>query len=241
MFPRNQHTTAKRLMAASLCAAGVAFGGTYADPVAPPTTAPASGYWSWFAGGSVGYLLDYETEMYHAHLGTEYHAPSGLSHGFFLEVGYAEGLESQFATTVTGDFVPETGGPTILETGTAAFDGEVEFIPVTFNYKLEGCFTDTFKWYVGAGIGAAFVDADYSLAITGAFPAIGRRLSDDDTVFAGQIFAGVVWEATENFELYSGARWIYVDDPELSDTFTGASLDVEIDDVLIEGGFRFNF
>ena len=89
--------------------------------------------------------------------------------------------------------------------------------------------------------GASFVDADYSLAITGAFPTIGRRFSDDDVVFTGQVFAGIVWEATENFELYTGVRYIYVDDPEFSDTFTGSALNVELDDYLVEGGFRFNF
>jgi opacity protein-like surface antigen len=205
--------------------------------MAPP------GHWSWFAGGSIGYLLDNETEMYHIHLGTEYHAPSGLSHGFFLEVGYAEGLDSQFAGNVSGNFENEAPD---LEPGFATFNGDLEFMPVTFNYKLEGCFTDTFKWYVGAGIGAAFVDADYTATVTPVpggplFAPIGRSFSEDDTVFAAQIFAGVAWEATENFELYGGARYIYIDDPELSDTFTSAVIDVEIDDFLLEAGFRFNF
>ena len=233
-----KHSTVGSLLAASLCTASVALGGAEPPAPAPMTTAPESGMWNWFAGASIGYLLDYETEMYHAHLGLEYHAPSGLSHGFFLEAGYAEGLESQWARTVVGEF---NGSPTALETGLASFDGEVEFIPVTLNYKLEGCFTDSLKWYVGLGAGASFVDADYSLAITGAFPTIGRRFSDDDVVFTGQVFAGIVWEATESFEIYSGVRYIYVDDPEFNDTFTGSALNVELDDYLVEGGFRFNF
>ena len=146
----------RRLIALSVVAsAATAFGGTEPAPVM--TTAPQeSGHWNWFAGGSIGYLLDYETEIYHIHLGTEYHSPSGYSHGFFLEVGYAEGLESQFAGSVSGDFDPQLPG---LEPGTAAFDGEIEVIPVTLNYKLEGCLADNFKWYVGAGLGAASVDA----------------------------------------------------------------------------------
>lgn len=230
------------LLAASVCAASTALAGSYSEPAAPPPVTSDKvadvGTWNWFAGASIGYLLDYETEMYHAHIGREYHSPSGLSHGFFLEAGYAEGLDNQWATTVTGDF---DGSPTALETGLASFDGEVEFIPVTFNYKLEGCFTDSFKWYVGLGAGASFVDADYSLAITGAFPTIGRRFSDDDVVFTGQVFAGIVWEATDNFEIYSGLRYIYVDDPEFSDVFTGTALNVELEDYLAEAGFRFNF
>lgn len=233
------------MLAVSWCTASSALAGTYSEPAGPPPVysdkSAGTGSWNWFAGGSIGYLLDYETEMFHAHIGREYQSPSGLSHGFFLEAGYAEGLESQWATPVTGDFLPETGGQPILENGIASFDGEVEFIPVTFNYKLEGCITDRLKWYAGLGAGVSFVDADYSLAITGAFPTIGRRFSDDDTVFTGQAFAGIIWEATDSFELYTGLRYIYVDDPEFSDTFTGSLLNVELDDYLVEGGFRFNF
>jgi hypothetical protein len=236
-----QHNTVRNLLVVSLSAATVAFGGTEPVAPAPMTSAPESGMWNWFAGASIGYLLDYETEMYHAHIGKEYHAPSGLSHGFFLEVGYAEGLDSQWATPVTGDFFPDTRGEPLFEDGFATFDGEVEFIPVTLNYKLEGCIAGDFKWYAGLGLGASFVDADYSLAIVGKFPTIGRRFSDDDVVFTGQAFAGVVWEATESFEIYSGLRYIYVDDPEFSDVFTGSALDVELEDYLVEGGFRFNF
>lgn len=232
----------KGLLAVSSCAASTALAGTYSEPAGPPPVysdkSAGTGSWNWFAGGSIGYLLDYETEMFHAHIGREYQSPSGFSHGFFLEAGYAEGLESQWARTVVGEF---NGSPTALETGLASFDGEVEFIPVTFNYKLEGCITDSLKWYAGLGAGASFVDADYSLAITGAFPTIGRRFSDDDVVFTGQVFAGIVWEATDNFELYTGLRYIYVDDPEFNDTFTGSALNVELDDYLVEGGFRFNF
>lgn len=235
-------TMLKGLLAVSSCAASTALAGTYSEPAGPPPVysdkSAGTGSWNWFAGGSIGYLLDYETEMFHAHIGREYQSPSGFSHGFFLEAGYAEGLESQWARTVVGEF---NGSPTALETGLASFDGEVEFIPVTFNYKLEGCITNSLKWYAGLGAGASFVDADYSLAITGAFPTIGRRFSDDDVVFTGQVFAGIVWEATDNFELYTGLRYIYVDDPEFNDTFTGSALNVELDDYLVEGGFRFNF
>lgn len=246
MKTTHRHTTVRNLLAVSICAASAALGGTESVAPAPMAPAPESGMWNWFAGASIGYLLDYETEMYHGHIGMEYNSPSGLSHGFFLEVGYAEGLENQWARTVVGDFDNNETGPRGitgpgLETGLATFDGEVEFIPVTLNYKLEGCIAGDFKWYVGLGAGVSFVDADYSLAITGAFPTIGRRFSDDDVVFTGQAFAGVVWEATDSFEIYSGLRYIYVDDPEFSDAFTGSALNVELDDYLVEGGFRFNF
>lgn len=233
------HLSAKRILAVSACAVTTAFGGT-SEPMTsvPMTSAPESSLLTWFAGASVGYLVDYENEMYHVHLGRDFLTSGSLTHSAFLEVGYAEGLESQSARSISGDF---DNVPATIETGIASFDGEVEFIPVTLNYKLEGTITNSLKWYVGAGVGASFVDADYSLAITGAFPAIGRRFSDDDLVFTGQVFAGIVWEATESFELYSGLRYIYVDDPEFSSVLPGTAIDVELDDYLVEGGFRFNF
>jgi len=229
----------RKPLIAILLAGGTAFAGSTPKEVIAP--APEPSLWQWFAGGSVGYLVDAEEAMYHLHLGVDFPRSGSLTHSLFLEVGYTEGLETQFATSVTGDFAPDTGEVPILETGTASFDGEVEVVPLTFNYKLEGPITERVNWYVGAGVGAAFIDADYSLAITGAFPGIGRRFSTDDTVFAGQLFAGLVWEVTECCEIYGGARYIYLDDPEFSDNFTGLTPDVELDDALVEAGFRYNF
>jgi hypothetical protein len=57
-------------------------------------SAPAeSGVWSWFAGASIGYLFDYEEEMFHGHLGVD--TPwnwGGWRSAFFLEIGFFTGL-----------------------------------------------------------------------------------------------------------------------------------------------------
>lgn len=224
---------------AFLLAGGIAFAGNSSKEVIPP--APEPTLWQWFAGGSGGYLTDFEDAMYHVHLGADFRRSESLTHSWFLEAGYAEGLETRVGRAVVGDFVPETAGQVVLEDGLGTFSGELEMVPVTLNYKLEGVIRDRWNWYVGAGAGAAFVDADYRLSVTGEFPPFEERFSDDDTVFAGQVFAGLVWNASDQVELYSGVRYLWFDDPEFSEAATDSVLEVELDDFLVEGGFRYNF
>jgi hypothetical protein len=250
MTARHKHNTLSRLLAVSLGAGSVAFAGTeaYVAPASAPS-APASGsLWNWFAGASIGYLIDAETEMYHGHVGVDFSSNGTLTHSLFLEVGYAEGLDVSYTNVVTGNFGgngtgPRGNGPGPgLDTGLLALNGQLEVIPVTFNYKVEGCITGNLMWYAGLGLGFGYVDASYTGTLTGpTFPAVGRSFSENDTVFTGQVFAGLLWQATESFEVYTGLRYIYVDDPELSDAITGAALDVQLDDYLAELGFRFNF
>jgi hypothetical protein len=239
----------KHIPFASLLLASAAFAGTEVAPAPMPPAAEPS-LWSWFVGGSVGYLLDSEEWLYTAHVGAEVQGGSGLSHAFYLEGGYAEWDEEDKWALPDGEWDGIQG----LETD-AVLDltAELEIIPVTFNYKLEGAFSDTLKWYVGAGAGVAFVDFGVDGRIYG--DVTGRtydnfnRISDDDTVFAGQVFAGLIWEVSDCFEVFGGVRYIYVDDPEFKfeiETADGrvteeVDTDVELDDVLIEAGCRFTF
>lgn len=104
------------------------------------------------------------------------------------------------------------------------FGSDIDIVPVTVNYKHEFMFTDSFGFYLGLGAGAANVDVT-----TGPF-------SDDDWTFTAQAFAGVVYNVTPNFEIYAGARYIWLDDVDLG----GASFD-DLDDVGVGAGLRFNF
>lgn len=198
-------------------------GDTYVESsskgVMMPPPPPACG-WNWFAGGSVGTLLDFEEEMYTLHFGSEYGCQGGLdTHALFLEVGYTEG---DFG------FNPQTVGTAIPF---ADIDGDI--IPVTLNYKYERNLGGAFNIYAGAGAGVAFVDVDASFG--------GPSTSFDDTVFYGHVFAGVTYNFNPSFELYAGARYIFMDDPDL----TGSGILDEAfsldGDVLIELGARYNF
>jgi opacity protein-like surface antigen len=101
---------------------------------------------------------------------------------------------------------------------------DVDVVPVTLNYKHEFMFTDAFGLYVGLGAGASGVDVSAGF------------LEDDDWVFTAQAFAGLVYNATPNFEIYAGARYMWLDDVSLF----GANID-DLDDVGVGAGIRFNF
>jgi opacity protein-like surface antigen len=152
---------------------------------------------AWFAGGSVGYLIDSEEALYTLHLGTTFAQSGPLSHSLFAEVGYSEVDESPV---------------------------ELEFIPVTLNYKLDYQFGGGFSFYAGVGAGAAFQDVE----VFGA--------SDDSVEFMAQAFAGIGYDISESFQIYGGARYIWIDDTEL----LGVSVDSG-DDVALEIGARFRF
>lgn len=191
-------------------------------PVPAPVPAEPS-LWSWFAGASAGYLLDFEEPMYHLHAGVD--TPwtiGGFNVALFGEIGYTEKDDSESIRY----FDPNFTAPVLI---TETFDLDIEIIPLTFNIKLERPIANNLNFYVGAGVGAAFIDMDVSSSL-------GGSASEDDTVFAAQIFAGLAYNVSASFEIYGGARWIYLDDAE----FGGIDVDLG-DDFLVEGGLRFNF
>jgi len=92
-----------------------------------------------------------------------------------------------------------------------------------FNYRGE---MTGLGWvpYFGAGLG--FANADVSVGF----------LSDDDTVFAAQAFAGMKYNFTPAAAVTLGARYIWMDDVKIFG-FTGDS----VDDVALEVNFSFRF
>lgn len=188
--------------------------------IPPPEPAPQ---WNWFAGASAGYLVDFEEGMYHGHIGVDFPTRGAYQHSLFAEVGWTE-TDENFTDSVTEDRV----------------NSELDILPVTLNYKFERQFACGLNAYIGAGVGVAFVD--YEATIRNLTPVVVRN-SGDDTVFAAQIFAGLGYDVTENFEVYGGARWIYLDDANTGSfapaTRPGAT--AFDDDVLIEAGLRYNF
>lgn len=101
---------------------------------------------------------------------------------------------------------------------------DLDIVPITLNYKYEWMFNDRFGLYAGVGAGASNVDVNVGF------------ISDDDWTLTAQAFAGLVYNVSENFEIYGGARYLWIDDPDLF----GANLD-KLDDVGAGVGIRFNF
>lgn len=192
-------------------------GTTSSKSVIEPT--PPADIWTWFAGGSVGYLFDYEEPIYSLHAGVD--TPwqvAGWNVALFAEIAYTEPDDS---TTILD---PSQTFPTGVD-----LDSELEIIPLTANIKFERQLGSGFSAYVGAGVGVAFVDIDLH-ADLGIGPDLDE--SDSDTVFAAQVFAGVVYNFTEQAELYTGLKWLYLDDADNFDLG---------DDFAAELGFRWNF
>ncbi len=221
------------------------FAGTSAKEVVPPPPAPDPCLFTWFAGGSVGYLTEFEEPMYTLHVGTDTcWNLGGWDVALFLEIGYTE----------KDDSWSNRGGNTTLPPNLNDFDGDLDDIedflddfaaagfgssgydldimPITFNAKLERPLAGNLSAYFGGGLGMALVDFS---ADAGPFD-----FDDSDWVFVGQLFAGLNYNFTPSCEMYGGVRWIYFDDADLSDGGTDLDLDLD-DDFLFELGVRYNF
>ena len=241
----------KKLFAISLLASLPAFAGTPTQVASEP--APQSDIWTWFAGGSVGYLTNLEEAMYTGHVGVD--TPwklAGFDIALFGEIGYTQKDESWSSVSRTsstsGNVNPFPGGSNsignaedYLGNKTTRLQGptsyELDILPITANIKFERAITGNLNAYFGAGLGAAYVDFS-------AHAPIGN-FSQTDWVFAGQVFAGVTYNVNQHFEIFSGARWIYLDDLDVSGKGVGGkkysgSVDIG-DDFLFELGARYNF
>lgn len=227
------------LMAGLTLATAVQAGSDYSakgQEVTPSPAAPC--HWTWFAGGSIGYLTEANEEMYTLHAGAEYRsrANNNISHALYLEVGFTN-LEDSGFRSLAG---PRSG----------EFETDVDIIPLTLNYKFEDALTDRINWFAGVGAGVAFSDADVKLTRRNGSV---NKDSEDDTVYFGHIFAGLTYDVNDSFEIFLGARYIFMEDTNFninlgggnpannaaSDVLRGGS-DIN-DDVLIELGARFNF
>ena len=222
-----------------------AFAGTpvvSSKEVVPPPADPC--LFTWFAGGSVGYLTEFEEPMYHLHVGTDTcWSLGGWNIAFFGEIGYTDKDESYRPRETSfpplevdnGDSLDldELGtflGSLANQYGPTSYD--LRIIPITANIKFEREIATNLGVYVGAGIGAANVDLEVKVR--------PNTYSDDDWVFVAQAFAGLVYNVTPAFEVYGGARYIYFGDADLSDGGYGGTLELD-DDVLLELGARYNF
>lgn len=197
--------------------------------------------WSWVAGGSIGYVENWDEEIYTLHLGREYICPDKeCNHAFYLEVGYTE-TEFSKDPLPTANASPFHSGPVKNVDSFLSYDLDIEIIPVTLNYKYECSLGEKINWYAGAGAGVAFVDADFTTQEAGD-AAIDN--DDDDTVFFAHIFAGVVYNINPAWETFCGARLLFMDDPDFNADLQFHEIDqlATVDgNFMFELGARFNW
>ena len=220
----------KTFLLLPLLLAAPVFAGTSAKQVVAPAPDPC--LTTWFAGASVGYLVELEEPMYNAHFGVTNSCwkvgPGTIS--LFAEVGYTS---HDWSWSSRGYFDDNEGR--IKETI------DLTIVPITANIKFDFPIANNLNFYIGGGLGVAWMDVDSDFRAGG----FSSHDSDSDWVFTAQIFAGLSYSVTTNCEIYGGARWIYYADP----TFFGTSVDLgdlpntgDIgSDWLFELGVRFKF
>jgi hypothetical protein len=183
-------------------------------------------------GGFSGDDLDFN--MYTLHVGRSWGSGFyGFATSVYLEVGYLNGdTNVSYDGPLDGIDPGDLGdvGDEVLEAledldkirNNPGID--IDIIPVTLNFMAERNLVGGLGIYVGAGAGYAFTDTEV----------FGE--SDTDGGFIAQASAGLVYNFTENFELFGGARWMYLDSLEFGDS------ELELDDAFAwEIGARVNF
>jgi len=221
--------TASTLSAMS--AAAIA-GSTAAPMIAP--AAPTLG--GWFVGATYGQLEtgadigtfqdynqapasgsysvdDIDFDLYTLQIGRDLDMPVlGFDMAAYLEIGMA------------------TGDGTVRYDGSGSYsDLELQLIPITINVKLERAVFGAVSAYLTSGVGYVFSEAEYS----------DGDNSTTDGGFYAQASAGLTYHVNEKFEVFGGARWMYLDDVEFGgDEDFSVNLD---DNFAWEVGARYNF
>ena len=218
--------TALTIMTGLALAASAQAGEDYSAKAPTPVPAPDPCLWTWFAGGSGGYVDDIDNDMYTLHVGAEYKCPgSESSHAIFLEVGWTSWSESDLFDDMY-DYRYD-------------IDFDYSVVPITINYKYENRLFGAINWYVGAGLGIAISSIDVDL------PGSSFDWDDSETNFFGQAFIGLVWNVSDSFEVFGGARYLYMDGTDKISTDglhdDGDLVGILDNDIFYELGLRFNF
>lgn len=199
-----------------------------------PETAPAQGaaqesyLAGWFAAASFGQIYDIgssvdnvfnvnqdlgdlDMDMYSLQAGRRFtYQQYGLSTALYLEVAYLDGDLD----------INNLGGFVILN----PINVDIDIIPVTLNAMVERNLYAGLGCYLSGGMGYGFTDTEV------------LNQSDTDGGFYAQLAAGLNYKFNERFEMFGGARWVYLDSLEFGDS------SLELDDGFAwEAGFRYNF
>ena len=201
------------LITAASSVAAIAYAGEPA-PMAPMAPVSASCWDGWFAGTTYGQFetdanLDDDSEEIDFDMFT-LHVGRDLDRqvlGCDLSAYLELGI-------ITGDLSDQ------FQSG----DVDFEIVPLTFNLKAERALFGGVKGYITAGIGYAFAQIDAGSESIG------------DGGFYAQASIGLAYDINQNWEIYGGGRWLYLEDLDF-----GIS-DIEVDDAVAwEVGLRYHF
>ena len=232
----------KTMFALASSMTATAFAGSSKEVMAPASApAPSPSLGGWFIGGTYGQLdgvenglsdsidddfgqlgedesvefSDFDFDLYSLHVGRDLGTQVlGCDIAVYLEVAYLTG-DATLKATLFDSF---EGFDNFNE------DFDLDIIPVTLNVKIERNLFGALSVYGTAGLGYAFSDIEVD------------GDSESDGGFYAQASAGLLYNFTESFEAYAGARWLYLDDVGIGDT------DYNLEsDFAWEVGLRYNF
>lgn len=146
------------------------------------------------AGLEAGYLTDNKDAYWAGRVGWEFKADSSLTHQVELEYGYTKHSETNLAPVPLPETIPT--------------NGKTELKVTTINYRAETTAADKLGYYFGAGLGQTRA----SLSLRGSGVPV---ISDSDTAFTVQAFAGLSYKATPNATLHVGVKYLWVGDVTL--------------------------
>lgn len=243
-------TTALIALASSITA--TAFAGSAKETIAPaPEPAPAAPG-GWFIGATYGQLSgvgigggdffeevveneierpiygdesvemgDFDFDLFSLHIGRDLGTKFlGCDVAAYLEVAYLTG-DATLSSYLYQSMMPQA----VANKGYSSETFDLDIIPVTLNVKLERSIFGALSVYGTAGVGYAFSDASL----------LGE--SERDGGFYAQASAGLLYNITQQFEVYGGVRWLYLGSVGIAD-----ESDLELDnDFAWEVGLRYNF
>lgn len=135
----------------------------------------------------------------------------------FLELGYLDG--SMSVSSYSQDLM-----------GAVGVGLDIEIIPITANVMLERQIFGNLNAYATAGIGFAFTEASLK--------GMGESMSSDDIEFYAQASLGLSYDVTQNWAVFGGVRWLYLNNMEF-----GSNLPLNLidDQIAWELGVRYSF
>jgi len=158
-------------------------------------------------------VSDFDFDMYTLHVGRDLGMQFlGCDLAAYLEVGFLDGdADLRFSEFDSQD--------NLLSSTTGI---NVDIIPITFNLKAERVLFANIKGYISAGLGYAFTRTKL----------LGE--TDNDGDFFAQASMGLAYDVNDNWELYGGARYLWLDQLNIG----GAEID---NNVGYEIGARYHF
>ena len=112
---------------------------------------------------------------------------------------------------------------------------DTDLIPLLFNYTI-GSHSEYTDFILEGGIGIGGVVVDYDLSFDSSNFGNGSG-SDDDFVFAGQVFGRIGYKLTEEAHVSLGVRYIVSEDAE----FFGEEIPDTLNTVAFDVGLNFAF